>query len=272
MKILILYFSGTGNTYYCAKYLGERLSRSGNAIDLYSVEDFPCEQAAQYDFLIAGFPVYAGNMPAIVRDCLGALPPAGTGRAGLFCTKALCSGNALRKASRLLAASGSRIVGCADVTMPGSDGLAFLPADSAFAKKMCGRDFSHIRPLDRLAEKIERDGRAGDFPLVRMRTRPSGVVMDLSFKLCYAPVSRWIQKKFRADAHCVRCGLCERICPARNIRVTENGVAFGGRCMLCMRCIHQCPQAAIQIGRGTVGKTRWQGPAGCYHPLGRNER
>ena len=34
-----------------------------------------------------------------------------------------------------------------------------------------------------------------------------------------------------------------------------------------MRCIHQCPQEAVQIGRGTVGKFRWRGSGGDFKPL-----
>jgi hypothetical protein len=34
-----------------------------------------------------------------------------------------------------------------------------------------------------------------------------------------------------------------------------------------MRCIHRCPEQAIQIGKNTVGKFRWQGPKGQFDPL-----
>lgn len=36
MKVLIIYFSGTGNTYYCANYIKEHLARNGNEISMYS--------------------------------------------------------------------------------------------------------------------------------------------------------------------------------------------------------------------------------------------
>jgi hypothetical protein len=34
-----------------------------------------------------------------------------------------------------------------------------------------------------------------------------------------------------------------------------------------MRCIHACPQEAIQIGKVTVDKFRWRGPNGDFKPL-----
>jgi hypothetical protein len=33
-----------------------------------------------------------------------------------------------------------------------------------------------------------------------------------------------------------------------------------------MRCIHGCPEQAIQIGKRTVGKFRWHGPKGQFKP------
>lgn len=274
MKILIVYFSGTGNTHYCAGYLREHLARSGNEVGLYSIEKLPKEEAARYDFLIAGFPVYACNAPPIMREYLYGIPLTTTKRAFLFCTKGFYSGNAIKKTAGLLEASGYRISGYTDVTMPGSDGLAFLKRDSATAKKLCDRDFKRIEPLDRLIEKIE-SGSTGskgmengtaEMPSITIPTKISGVVIDGVFKLIYAPVEYWMKGKFRADENCIRCGLCERNCPAHNIKVTESGVSFDGKCILCMRCIHQCPKEAIQIGKMTVGKMRWKGPDGEYNP------
>lgn len=271
MKILIVYFSGTGNTYYCAKYLRERLARSGNEVRLYSIEKLPKEETACYDLLIAGFPVYACNLPAVMRDYLSGVPLTATKRAFLFCTKGFYSGNVLKKAAGLLEASGYRISGTADVTMPGSDGLAFLAKDSAAARKLCDRDFKQIVPLDSLIEKIEtciknEKNAASEVPAVTMRTKLSGVIMDRIFQLIYAPIEHWMKGKLRTDENCIRCGLCARNCPSRNIKVTGKGVSFGKACYLCMRCIHQCPQAAIQIGKMTVGKMRWRGPDGDYNP------
>jgi hypothetical protein len=34
-----------------------------------------------------------------------------------------------------------------------------------------------------------------------------------------------------------------------------------------MRCIHNCPEEAIQIGRATIDKYRWHGPKGDFKPL-----
>lgn len=276
MKILIIFFSGTGNTFYCANYLKERLKQPGTEVRIDSVERLPKREIANYDLLIVGFPVYACDPPKIVKDYLGGIPLTSRKAAYLFCTKGLYSGNALKNAAGLLKTSGYRVLGRADVTMPGSDGLAFLKADSHAAKKLCGRDFSRIEPLDRLAETIRSDWkdtgrRAEKISERRVPSKIGAAAATGLFRLVYAPVGRWFAGKFRADETCVRCGTCEKICPAGNIRVTEEGVRFDGTCFLCMRCVHQCPKAAIQIGKGTVGKMRWKGPDGRFRPLRQDE-
>lgn len=271
MKVLIIYFSGTGNTYYCANYIKEHLTQNGNEISMYSIENLSKGEIGHYDFLITGFPVYACNVPAVMRNYLEGIPLTAGKGAYIFCTKGFSSGNSLKRASNILKSSGYHISGYADVTMPGSDGLAFLKKDSAAVRKMCNKDFKQIEPLDRLIEKIKNDIKAAESTdyiasSVNIPATVSGVILDAVFKLTYIPVEHWMKGKFWADENCVRCGLCEKICPSHNIEVTDKGVCFDGHCYLCMRCIHQCPQAAIQIGKGTVGKMRWKGPDGKYNP------
>ncbi len=52
--------------------------------------------------------------------------------------------------------------------------------------------------------------------------------------------------ELHANKNCIQCGLCERECPEGNIRLTEGGkVKFGFKCIMCIRCVNQCPTQAI---------------------------
>lgn len=46
---------------------------------------------------------------------------------------------------------------------------------------------------------------------------------------------------------CIHCGICEKVCPANNIRVDESGVIFSDRCEVCYACLHNCPQNALHL-------------------------
>ena len=48
------------------------------------------------------------------------------------------------------------------------------------------------------------------------------------------------------------------------INITK--IVFDDHCVMCLRCIHQCPAEAIQIGKMTLGKFRWHGPLGDFKP------
>jgi flavodoxin len=95
MKLIILYFSGTGNTDYVAHYLA-KLDHLPIEIELRSVERQPAEKLTDFDVLAVGFPVYECESPRSFRAYLERLAP-GEGRgAFVFCTKGALAGNAVR--------------------------------------------------------------------------------------------------------------------------------------------------------------------------------
>lgn len=47
---------------------------------------------------------------------------------------------------------------------------------------------------------------------------------------------------------CIKCGRCQKICPADAIRITENGAQFNReRCISCFCCMEVCPVDAIEM-------------------------
>lgn len=52
-------------------------------------------------------------------------------------------------------------------------------------------------------------------------------------------------KTLKADATCDRCGICVRQCPVGNPIMTESGVVFTKRCLMCMRCVYACHKRCI---------------------------
>jgi Fe-S-cluster-containing hydrogenase component 2 len=67
--------------------------------------------------------------------------------------------------------------------------------------------------------------------------------------------------KFTVNDNCVGCGLCEKICPLKAIRIeNEKPVWQSPQCELCLGCLHRCPKQAINFGGQTAKNGRYVNP------------
>jgi ferredoxin len=273
MKLLFLYFSGTGNTDYVAHYLARKLAHLPVEIELRTIEQQPPEALTDFDLLAVGFPVYAVDAPIFFQEYLHRLPQGGGRGAFVFCTKGAWAGSAVRRMLQRLALQGYVPLGGDAVGMPGTDGLSMVGKDSWLARTALEKDYDHLKDGDRLAEKMESavaqllDGS----PVEALRQPlPSQIKTSLSGRAwarVYKLSEDWALARFYADDRCEGCGLCARLCPVDNVELREGHAWFADCCVLCLRCLHACPQEAIQIGKLTVNKFRWKGPKGDFRPL-----
>lgn len=79
--------------------------------------------------------------------------------------------------------------------------------------------------------------------------------------IVYPLFRRWgVQPvRWEADAaKCIGCGKCVNVCPAGNIRLSENKrPLWGKRCYSCTACFHICPVRAIDYGCFSKGKKQY---------------
>lgn len=54
------------------------------------------------------------------------------------------------------------------------------------------------------------------------------------------------QENFSINNNCNSCAICEKVCPVNNITVEIQPI-FKDNCQHCLSCIHHCPQKAINI-------------------------
>ncbi len=66
-KVLVAYYSRSGNTEKMAKMIAERLSQKGVSVDLLTVDKVDIDSLPQYNGYIIGSPNYFGTMAAEVK-------------------------------------------------------------------------------------------------------------------------------------------------------------------------------------------------------------
>jgi ferredoxin/flavodoxin len=65
-------------------------------------------------------------------------------------------------------------------------------------------------------------------------------------------------KKFFITRECNSCGQCERSCPCNAIHMVGGKPVWEGECTFCLKCINGCRQSAIQYGKSTIKRDRYQ--------------
>jgi len=265
MKIIIAYFSGTGNTAWVAQCLAEHLEGLGDTVRAVSCEDVPAAHVnpAEWDMLGLAFPVHASFAPRVFREYVQELA-SGEGTPLFAVTSAgYWAGDTAWYAAKSLAEKGYRLFLYGNVLMPNNfsiprvDVLPVTPPDKVGAYLEKAR-----KKIAVLAKRIHqrepyREG-TGVFG------RLGGVFQRWGFEAFEAAMLA----EFSTDASCTRCGWCVRNCPVENIAMGEEGIRFLGECMYCMRCYSFCPERAIQATEKTKREKyrRYQGPEGVRYP------
>jgi flavodoxin I len=87
MKILIAYFSQTGNTERIARAIREEVS-AGNGADLAPIDSTGPDTAGAYGLVFVGSPCHAGDLSAQAKSFLAGLPQQGSFKLAGFITHA----------------------------------------------------------------------------------------------------------------------------------------------------------------------------------------
>ena len=247
---MIVYFSGTGNSRYCARFLAQRLGdtaedatpylRSGGAAHLTAAQPwvFVC-------------PTYAWRIPRVFRDFLRRSSFSGGKDAYFVMTCGSETGDAQRELPALCAALGLTYRGLFPVAMPDNYLVLFqTPAPEAARESL-----ATVRPrLEEAARLIQRGETLDPLPVKPLDKLKSGIVNQGLYRYFIRT------KAFYATDACVGCGKCQALCPLGNIRLQNGRPQWGQNCTHCMACISYCPTKAIEYGKASRGKARYHFP------------
>lgn len=226
----VLYFSSTGNCLYAAKRIGGRLLSIPKCMEenLYKIED------AEVGIV---FPVYGLCVPPFIAEFIGKLSVTcdyffAVATYGFF-PGAVCG-----QLRELAAANGRRFDYVNRLKMA-ENCITF--ADMA---RQQGDSDKQQRAIGAILDDIgaRRVFVRSDSALHRMTTK--GHLKNYEF-----PTGAGITDELTIGGGCVGCGTCEKVCPMKNIRLTDGRPVFGKNCVSCGACLQNCPRAAIHHRR-----------------------
>lgn len=256
---MILYFSGTGNSEYVAKYL------AGELTDNYimPVTDPECmailketiSSGASYIGFV--FPIYSWGVPQIISDFISDIAPDIIDdinkRNIAVWMVATCgdeTGNAHVMFRKACDKSGLKVRGMWSVVMPNT--YVLLPGFDV--------DSDHIREtklkvapdrIRHIASRIQKGIWECDIT--------KGSMPCLKTMLVFPFFKKWgiNSKKWKATQDCIGCGRCMGACPVKNITIIDSKPVWGNNCVSCLACYHVCNTHAVQYGTVTRNKGQY---------------
>ena len=244
----IYYFSGTGNSLAVARAVAQKLGDTKLAAMAGPAGADPAPDTPVIGLI---FPVYIFGVPIIVARFIERLrPQAGTYVFAVAVNGGMSCGT-LIQAAGLFSKRGMHL-------------------DAGFAVKMVDNYIPIAGAIAPEKQKVrfEKAGHAIDGVCAAIKKREQSIhrgwpLVNWLFSAMYrraAPRIPGMDKNFTADANCNGCGVCERVCPVKNITMSGGRPAWQHHCEQCFACLHWCPQEAIQCGRKTTGRTRYHHP------------
>lgn len=247
---MILYYSGTGNSRYCAKMLADRLGDECRDAFAWIREDRAAALRSERAWIFVT-PTYGWRIPRVFARFIRRGEFKGSREAYFVMSCGDNVGNAAKYNEALCREKGFAYKGTAVAVMPENYIAMFNAPGQEEAEKI----IAAARPkLEEAAARIK-EGKA----LEKAKETLGGAVLS-------GPVNRAFYgllvkaKKFTVSDACIGCGLCERACPTNSIRMENGRPVWGQGCTHCMACICGCPNAAIEYGKASLGKPRYQCP------------
>lgn len=256
-KLVVYYFSGTGNAENVAHWMAEIASEKGMEVALINIAKTARRgiAPAEPDTLLAFVsPIHGFNYPPVMLNFLIHFPKG-------------------RNPVLLLNTRAGMLIG--KWITPGLTGIAFY--FSAFILKLKGYCIKSMFPVDlpsnwisvhpglnkRTVKYLHEQNQEKVYRFARKVLAGQSdfrglyeIIQDTLFapiSLGYYFMGRFLfAKTYYASADCDNCDLCIKTCPVKAIKKVDNRPFWTFNCESCMRCMSNCPKRAIETAHGSV--------------------
>lgn len=248
MKIVIYYFTGTGNSLSLARDLTKELH---DDVELVPIAKLTKEKSIRLDSDIVGivYPTWFHSIPPIVNEFAEKLISSNSYIFGI-CTYYVQPYNSLFDLNAILEKKGMKLAAGFSIQMPGKYVLLKELTSSEEEKEgFFNIEKEKIKEIARSLKEKKYIGIEGTFD-----ESENGDMIKYHTDIYKAAEKFWVTDK------CNSCSECVKICPRNNISIEDNKVLWNDNCDICLACLHWCPQAAIQNGDISSTSRRYHHP------------
>lgn len=257
-KLILYYFSGTGNAKTAAHWIVDHARNRGMEAEIIQINKHtPIPLKAFKEKTLVGFcfPTHGFNTPPIVIDFLRRFPKSKNTKIFLLNTRAGMkmyklftpgmSGLALWWPALMLWLKGYKCIGYQPLDLP-SNWISIHPG---LRKKVVDSIFMRCkRKIDRFTKKIL-NGK-------KVYQAFWGIPVDIAISpisVLYYLFGRYaLSKTYFASYKCNNCDKCIKECPVQAIKYVDNRPYWTYRCESCMHCMNHCPERAIETGHAFI--------------------
>jgi ferredoxin len=256
-KMIVYYFSGTGNSENVALWMADianEMEIEVNLINIAKTERRHIESPDSCALVAFVSPIHGFNYPPVMLNFLLHFPKGQNKvllmntRAGMLIGKWITpglTGIAFYFAALILKLKGYSIRSMFPVDLP-SNWISVHPGLNERTVK-----YLHERNQEkvyRFARKVLVGG--SDYRGVREIIQDT-LIAPIS--LGYYFIGRFFfAKTYYASADCNNCDLCIKDCPVKAIKKVDNRPFWTFNCESCMHCMSNCPMRAIETTHGSV--------------------
>jgi NAD-dependent dihydropyrimidine dehydrogenase PreA subunit len=235
---MIYYFSGTGNSKWVAEQLASKTDDI--AVNMVGLSAVPSTNDQTIGII---FPIHAWGVPEPVLEFVKRLMGKPAFTFGV-CTCGDEAGNAMEKLSSIFPLNSTYSVAMPSNYVMGADIESHESIVSKIAK---AKEKLKTIAAQVIAKQSVNDVNKGKLSWVKSNLANFG----------FNKVAR-STKPFYVTDKCISCGECAENCPANTITMVDGRPQWVEKCYQCTACINCCPTQAIEYGKGTSTRSRYQ--------------
>ena len=243
MRILLCYFSATGNTARMAKTAGDAFRHSGAEVEERDITPLSARamkiDLGPYQAFVIGAPIYSWRAPRVVRQWLRTLDGEGR-KCSMFFTyggfqvpPTHASTKQILEEQNFVVVSSAEFLGAHTFNLGGWRAMEGRPDASDFEvakayahktyRRFTGEDPGTLGEMERTLHTEEQLDSIETFRFTILTQLPS-----------------------RQGEECSLCMICEESCPTGAMSA-ESGEAQPDKCIGCLACVAKCPEDALKI-------------------------